>query len=60
MEKGNQIGRTLQEKFHRDLLQEKKEIGVMKEKETVNNRKTESVCVCTVQLIYTVGEGIQA
>lgn len=32
MEKGNNIVRTLQEKFHCDLLEEKKGIGVMKEK----------------------------
>ena len=62
MEKGNKIVRTLQEKFHCDLLQEKKEIGVMKEKKSNNNRRIERICVCVciIQLIYTVGEGIRA
>lgn len=62
IEKGNKILRTLQEKFHHDLLQEKKEMGVTKEKKSSNNRKIERmcVCVCIIQLIYTLGEGIQA
>lgn len=42
-EKGNKIVRTLQEKIHHDLLQEKKERGVTKEKESDNRRKTECV-----------------
>lgn len=46
MEEGNKIVRTLQEKFQPDLLQEKKEIRVTKEKQSNNNRKIERMCVC--------------
>lgn len=59
-EKGNKIVRTLQEKIHHDLLQEKKERGVTKGKESDNSWKTESVCMRLTQLIYTVGERMQA
>lgn len=37
--------RTLQEKFHCELLEEKKEIGVMKEK-PITERLKECVCAC--------------
>lgn len=51
MEKGNKIARTLQDKFHRDLLQEEKEVGVTKEKES-NNRKIERMCVCAHNTVH--------